>query len=111
MTEIDKHIKLLLEKKDLQNPSSFEELGYVYFGPLVFNYFIWLKSELGDCDKIIFNSREGYFLQQIYEIFKLKYNLPESVYFKTSRKISAITSTFYKEDIYKTPKKLTIPLS
>lgn len=102
MTEIDKHIKILLDKKDLQNPASFEELGYMFLGPLVFNYFMWLKNELNETDKILFNSREGYFLQQIYQIFKIKYNLPESVYFKTSRKISALSSFQTSQDIYNT---------
>ena len=102
MTEIDKHIKILLEKKDLQNPTSFEELGYMFLGPLIFNYFMWLKNELGETDKILFNSREGYFLQQIYQIFKIKYNLPESIYFKTSRKISALSSFQTSQDIYDT---------
>jgi hypothetical protein len=102
MTEIDKHIKLLLDKKDWQNPKSFEELGYVFLGPMVFNFFIWLKSELGNTDKILFNSREGYFFKEIYELFKNKYNLPESVYFKTSRKLAAIASFKTKDDIYNT---------
>jgi hypothetical protein len=102
MTEIDKHIKLLLDKKDLENPTSFEELGYIFLGPMVFNFFIWLKSELGECDKILFNSREGYFFKEIYEIFKNKYNLPESVYFKTSRKLAALASFETKDDIYNT---------
>ena len=102
MTEIDNYTKLLLDKKDLQNPNSFKELGYIFIGPLVFNFFIWLKSELGNTDKILFNSREGYFFKEIYEIFKNKYNLPESVYFKTSRKLSAIASFKTKDDIYKT---------
>lgn len=102
MTEIDNHIKLLLDKKDWQNPDSFEELGYIFIGPLVFNFFMWLKSELQDCDKILFNSREGYFFKEIYEIFKNKYDLPESVYFKTSRKMSALASFKTKDDIYKT---------
>ena len=102
MTEIDNHIKLLLDKKDWQNPNSFEELGYIFLGPMVFNFFAWLKLQLGDCDKILFNSREGYFFKEIYEIFKNKYNLPESVYFKTSRKIAALASFKTKDDIYKT---------
>jgi len=102
MTEIDNYTKLLLDKTDLQNPNSFEELGYIFIGPMVFNFFMWLKSELGNTDKILFNSREGYFFKQIYEIFKNKYNLPESVYFKTSRKLAAIASFKTKEDIYKT---------
>jgi hypothetical protein len=102
MTEIDNYTKLLLNKKDLQNPKSFEELGYIFLGPMVFNFFIWLKSELGNTDKILFNSREGYFFKEIYEIFKNKYNLPESVYFKTSRKLASIASFKTKDDIYKT---------
>jgi hypothetical protein len=102
MTEIDNYTKLLLDKRDLQNPNSFEELGYMFIGPMVFNFFMWLKSELGNTDKILFNSREGYFFKEIYEIFKNKYNLPESVYFKTSRKLAAIASFKTKDDIYKT---------
>lgn len=102
MTEIDKHIKLLLDKKDLENPTSFEELGYIFLGPLMFNFFIWLKKELDETDLILFNSREGYFLEKIYKIFQTKYNLPKSVYFKTSRKISSISSFFTKDDVYNT---------
>lgn len=102
MELIDKHIKLLLDKKDLKNPNSFEELGYIFFGPLLFNFFIWLKSEIQSDELILFNSREGYFLKEIYEIFKNKYDLPNSVYFKTSRKISTIASIFDESDVYKT---------
>ena len=102
MKSIDHYTKLLLKDKDLQNPNSFEELGYIFFGPLLFNFFIWLKFEVKGSDLILFNSREGYFLKDIYELFKIKYNLPMGVYFKTSRKISSIASLFTKEDIYKT---------
>jgi hypothetical protein len=102
MYSIDHYTKLLLKDKDLKNPNSFEELGYIFFGPLVFNFFIWLKSEIETDELILFNSREGYFLKEIYEIFKNKYNLPEGVYFKTSRKISTIVSIFDDTDIYKT---------
>jgi hypothetical protein len=102
MYSIDHYTKLLLKDKDLKNPNSFEELGYIFFGPLVFNFFIWLKSEIETDELILFNSREGYFLKEIYEIFKNKYNLPEGVYFKTSRKISTIISIFDDTDIYKT---------
>jgi hypothetical protein len=102
MTQIDNYTKLLLDKKDLQNPNSFKELGYIFIGPMVFNFFMWLKSELENTDKILFNSREGYFFKEIYEIFKNKYDLPESVYFKTSRKLAAIASFKTKDDIYNT---------
>lgn len=100
MNTIDYQTKLLLDNKKWEYPQSLEELGYIYFGPLLFNYFVWLKSEIGDSDKILFNSREGYFLQQIYEIFREKFDLPQSVYFKTSRRLSA--SFFNEQDIYET---------
>lgn len=102
MKSIDYQTKLLLRSKDLQNPKSFEDLGYIYFGPLLFNFFVWLKSEVSSCDKILFNSREGFFLEQIYKMFQEKYQLPESVYFKTSRKLSSMAACFTREDIYKT---------
>jgi hypothetical protein len=89
--------------KQLDNyTNSLEELGYTYFGPLLFNYFDWLKTEIGDSDKILFNSREGFFLQEIYELFKEKYELPPSVYFKTSRTLSTIVSIFTTADIFRT---------
>ncbi len=94
MNSIDHYIKSLLKDKKLENPNSFEELGYIFFGPLLFNFFIWLKSEIESDELILFNSREGYFLKEIYEIFKTKYDLPDGVYFKTSRKISTIASIF-----------------
>ena len=40
----------LLKDKDFGNPKSLEELGYIFFGPLVFNYFFWLKNEVKDGD-------------------------------------------------------------
>jgi hypothetical protein len=83
-----------------KNPQSLEELGYIFFGPLVFNYFNWLKDEVKDGDLILFNSREGYFFNQVYQDFKIKYNLPNSVYFKTSRKLSSLSSFVSEDDIY-----------
>ncbi len=102
MELIDKHIKLLLQHRDLQNPNSFEDLGYNFFGPIVFNFFDWLRKELDGCDLVLFNSREGYFFIKIYELFKEKYNLPKYEYFKTSRKLSTIASLKTEQDIYDT---------
>jgi hypothetical protein len=102
MKSIDHYTKVLLKGKDLQNPNSFEELGYIFFGPLLFNFFIWLKYEIQSDELVLFNSREGYFLKEIYKIFKDRYDLPDDVYFKTSRKISTIASIFDENDVYKT---------
>jgi hypothetical protein len=90
----------LLKDKDFENPKSLEELGYIFFGPLVFNYFFWLKDELKDGELILFNSREGHFLNEIYQLFKEKYHLPKSVYFKTSRKLASLSSYVSEADIY-----------
>lgn len=100
MTDIDKKTKLLLQTKNWQRPESLEELGYIFFGPIVFNFFIWLKNESKDSDKILFNSREGYFLKQIADTFNDIFNLPERVYFKTSRRLSYMASFFNEEDVY-----------
>jgi hypothetical protein len=97
ISEITKH---LLKDKDFRDPKSLEELGYIFFGPLVFNYLFWLKDETKDGDLILFNSREGYFLNEIHQLFKEKYDLPNSVYFKTSRKLASLSSYVSEEDIY-----------
>jgi len=101
MSGITNQIKLLKDC-NWENPQSLEELGYIYFGPLLFNYFTWLVTEIGDSEKILFNSREGLFLQEIYELFNTKYNLPKSEYFKTSRRLSTIASIKTAGDIYHT---------
>ena len=83
-----------------RNPQSLEELGYTFFGPLVFNYFKWLIDNLNEADLILFNSREGYFLKDIWETYTDRYDLPKSVYFKTSRKLASIVSFTNETDIY-----------
>ncbi len=100
ITDIDKKTKLLLERKNWQIPNSLEELGYIFFGPIVFNFLIWLKHESKNSDKILFNSREGYFLKQIVDTFNDVFDLPNRVYFKTSRKLSYMASFFDERDVY-----------
>jgi hypothetical protein len=100
MTDIDKKTKLLLGNKNWQNPKSLEDLGYIFFGPIVFNFFVWLKNESVNSDKILFNSREGYFLKQIADTFNDVFNLPKCIYFKTSRKLSYMASFFNEDDVY-----------
>jgi hypothetical protein len=83
-----------------RNPQTLEELGSTYIGPLVFNYFKWLIDNLNDVDLVLFNSREGYFLKDIWEIYRDKYDLPKSVYFKTSRKLASMISFTTETEIY-----------
>jgi hypothetical protein len=102
MNPITNQTKFLLRNVNWKNPQSLEGLGYIYFGPLLFNYFVWLKNEIGESDKILFNSREGFFLQEIYELFRERFGLPQSVYFKTSRRLSTIVSLFNTGDVFRT---------
>jgi hypothetical protein len=83
-----------------RNPQTLEELGSTYIGPLVFNYFKWLIDNLNGADLILFNSREGYFLKQIWESYREKYDLPKSVYFKTSRKLASMVAFTNETEIY-----------
>ncbi len=83
-----------------RNPQTLEELGSIYIGPLVFNYFKWLIDNLNGADLVLFNSREGYFLKQIWETYKEEYNLPNSVYFKTSRKLALMVAFTNEAEIY-----------
>jgi hypothetical protein len=83
-----------------RNPQTLEELGSTYIGPLVFNYFKWLIDNLNDADLVLFNSREGYFLKEIWETYRDNYDLPKSVYFKTSRKLASMVSFTNEIEIY-----------
>lgn len=53
-------------KVKLSNP---RELGYAILGPVILNYVLWLMKEARElnADKILFFSREGYLLQQVYD--------------------------------------------
>lgn len=87
---------------NIKQPKTFEELGYIFFGPLLYNFFLWLDEESSGSDKILFNSREGFFLEKLYRLFRKKDNLADLVYFKTSRKLSSIVACVNPEDIYNT---------
>lgn len=100
MKSIDTCTKFLLKDLDWRYPKSLEEFGYIFFGPIIFNYFAWLKNESIGSDKILFNSREGYFLKEISDEFNSYFNLPKSVYFKTSRRLSSMAAFFSEKDVY-----------
>ena len=58
-------------------------------GPVLLGYVSWLKDELAgkDYDKILFASRDGWLVKQLYEkCRKTNPGLPEPLYFYTSRK-------------------------
>lgn len=64
-----------------------KSFGFQYFGPLLFGYVNWLNAKLieGHYDKVLFFSREGYFIKKAYDLVKSK-NSPDSMYFFASRR-------------------------
>lgn len=80
------------------------DFGYLFLGPLVTNFIIWLVNELeqGDYDDILFSARDGFLIQKLYntvvEEMKLK-DMPKGVYFQTSRKLCTSASMENEEDI------------
>ena len=84
----------------------FEDMGKIFFAPMVMKYI----EELTDCLKehekysgVLFPSRDGYFFQKMYEVFKnchkAEDKLVPSFYFHTSRKL-AIRSTVCQDEVY-----------
>lgn len=69
--------------------------GYTFCAPLI-NYFVlWLSDEIveGKFDNILFAARDGFLVQKMYQYYKEKrnLNLPEGIYFYTSRKAAVMT--------------------
>ena len=108
--EIDKlTVDFILRKNEKPVFNKLENLGYVFYGPLIFYFMVWLINNLykNKADKIFFNSREGYFLLKSYEFVKAiigSENLPEGIYFKTSRRMATVPALFNEEDIYESLK-------
>ena len=73
------------------------QYGFVFCAALIVQYIIWLSNQLGDwsCDGVLFASRDGFLLQTLYEMLrkrdKTKKEIPQSIYFYTSRKAAVMT--------------------
>ncbi len=89
----------------LSDPHAF---GYVVFGPLIYNFMIWLiKTALTDrIDELMFIAREGYVLTKAYdemvsrlenEGLRLRY--PKGKYFLCSRRAALFASIVREEEI------------
>jgi predicted HAD superfamily hydrolase len=81
-----------------------EELGYVFFAPILFNYIIWIikKNIENNTDTILFVARDGYFLEKLYNFVKEQmkiYNAPKAQYLMISRVIASIITIEREEDL------------
>lgn len=81
-----------------------EKLGYLYWGPIITGYLLWMVKEVinDSCDIILFQSRDGYLLQKMYKVLKNTYTeeaFPADIYFLTSRRASIVPGIRTEEDI------------
>lgn len=79
-------------------------LAMLIVAPLLMKYVVWLSKRLAEKhnDLVLFPTRDGYILQQMYDELKKIYHdwdLPESVYFYTSRRAMLVAAATSIEDI------------
>ena len=76
-----------------------ENIGYVFFGPLVYYFLNYLyKMAAKKEQKVIFLARDGWLLKNIADKYYIEYGV-ESEYFLTSRRAMAMTIICNKDDI------------
>lgn len=115
-TNNDQHIVELLADKifhDLMHElddegrpviSTMEDFAYVFVAPLVLAFLKWFFEVLQreKYDKILFSTRDGYFIQKLYHQMTEKYgikNMPQYEYFPISRTLCVAANVFSEEDI------------
>lgn len=82
--------------------SSLKTYGYTLLGPIFLTYFQWLFKTIKKDTNLLFVSREGYFLQKIYNLIikrsnkNISYN---NYYFLISRRAISVPNIKTKEDI------------
>jgi len=72
-----------------------ERFGYIIVAPMIVSFLCWLMQNIKNknIDKVLFASRDGYILKKIYDyVRKYDSELPESLYFYTSRKVSVMAN-------------------
>lgn len=101
-------------KKLFQNPYALQntdgivqisnnyEMGYCIFGPIILTFLLWLlqKSQKDHIKKLVFMSRDGYFLKEDFEFLcEQKGELTESCYLGISRQLAMMASAESKQEL------------
>lgn len=75
------------------------DVGYLFFGPLIYNFMIWLVNSCkkNNINKILFIARDGYILNLVYKY--IDYSNIENIYFYSSRQSLSVISIFSEKDI------------
>lgn len=74
------------------------DYGYSILGPIFHLYFSWLKEKTKAYDKLLFLSREGYYLQKIYDLYN---DNKDNQYFLISRRAISVANIYNRDDIRK----------
>lgn len=81
-----------------------EQFAYLYIAPVIFYFTIWLIQKIQQlkCDYILYTARDSYLIQKIFQLIKEHQcigNLPDGVYFYTSRRAILAATTWNENDI------------
>lgn len=84
--------------------SDLKNIGYIFLGPVILNFMVWLINELLDSEfeVILFSARDGYLINILYKIMTeniKKGRMPHEIYFKTSRRAITVPTIESQEDI------------
>lgn len=85
--------------------SNLKEFSYCFIAPMIttFVFFIIQQLQDGKYDKVLFAARDCYLIQKLYHMAKEHYklsNLPEDIYFQTSRMACIVAATSDEEDFF-----------
>lgn len=84
--------------------SNMYEFGYLFAGPLILNYLLWLvkTAKVQHIDTILFVARDGYLLEKLYQklVANKQLEAPSGIYFLASRRASSVASIEREEDIW-----------
>lgn len=82
------------------------DMGYIFLGSMIMDFMIWFIQKIREygIEQVIFSARDGYLFQKLYESIRKKTDqsdLPDSVYFYTSRMVSNLVRINQADDIIK----------
>jgi len=84
--------------------ASLRRFGYLFFGPLLLAWLGWLARMLRSrpADTVLFLAREGYLLTTLYNWLRIEadwHDLPEGIYFATSRRMAVVAALRARDDV------------
>ncbi len=90
--------------------SVFDYVGYCCFGPLVRGFLRWINSQVNNeqINCILFFSRDGYFMKQMYSLM-FEEDSPRSFYFYASRRALQVASIHLNPNYVDVMKSMFIP--